>query len=261
MIVDTNVTLGLWPFRRIPGDTAADLVARLKRRNVTQAWAGSFDGVFHRDLTAANARLAKACETAGGGILVPFGSVNPSAPGWQEDLRRCHEVHRMRGIRLHPNYHGYSLTHASFGDALRQARDRKLIVQLVLTLEDERSHFPLMRVPPVDPTPLARILQGVPGARMIVLNRMRNPAGKALVELARSGEVYFDLAMIEGVGCVGDLIAQVSEKRIVFGSHSPFQYFEPAMLKIEESGIAGGQKLAILSGNAESLFADKTQQL
>jgi hypothetical protein len=48
MIVDTNVTLGLWPFRRLPGDTPGELVARLKRRNVIQAWAGGFDGVFHR---------------------------------------------------------------------------------------------------------------------------------------------------------------------------------------------------------------------
>lgn len=254
MIVDTNVSLGLWPFRRVPGDTPADLVARLKRRNVIQAWAGSFDGVFHRDLTSANARLANACETAGAGFLVPFGSVNPKSPGWREDLRRCQEVHRMPGIRLHPNYHGYALTDPAFADLLREARERKLIVQLVLALEDERTQHPLMRVRPVDPAPLAQILGSHPGLPLMVLNRVRDPNGQALAELARAGDVYFDLAMIEGAGCAGALMSLISPQRMVFGSHAPFQYFESALLKLKESAISGEQESAILQGNAKRLL-------
>lgn len=258
-MIDTNISLGLWPFRRVPGDTPAQLVAQLKRRKVTQAWAGSFDGVFHRDLTSANARLAKACEAAGAGFLLPFGSINPKAPGWREDLRRCEEVHRMRGIRLHPNYHGYTLADPVFADALREARDRKLIVQLVLALEDERMQHPLMRVAPVDPEPLARILRSVRDLRLVVLNRQRNPAGESLVELARAGEVYFDLAMIEGAGCAGELMSLVSAQRMLFGSHAPFQYFESALLKIKESGITGPDETAILAGNATRLLLSLTQ--
>ena len=254
MIVDTNVTLGLWPFRRLPGDTPGELVARLKRRNVIQAWAGGFDGVFHRDLTSANARLAKACETAGPGFLLPFGSVDPKSPGWREDLRRCHEVHRMPGIRMYPNYHGYDLNDPVFAAALGESRDRKLIVQLALTLEDDRTQHPLMRVPPVDPAPLAKIVRGLPGLRLVVLNRTRSPSGEALIELAHSGEVYFDLAMIEGAGCAGALMSLITPQRMVFGSHAPFQYFESALLKLKESGIAGEPEAAILAGTAKRLL-------
>ena len=261
MIVDTNVSLGLWPFRRVPGDTTADLIARLKRRSVVQAWAGTFDGVFHRDLSSANARLAKACATAGGEFLLPFGSVNPNSLGWREDLRRCHESHQMRGIRLHPNYHGYALTHPMFAAALAEARDRNLIVQLVLTMEDERTQHPLMRVSPVDPAPLANVARKLPGLRLVVLNRTRTPIGDALADLARAGEIYFDFAMLEGAGCAGDLMSVVSAERMVFGSHAPFQYFESALLKVEEAGIKGEQESAILAGNAKRLLQTGKQSL
>ena len=52
MIIDVNVSLSRWPFRRLIGDEPADLVARLRKRNVVQAWAGTFDGLLHKDLAA-----------------------------------------------------------------------------------------------------------------------------------------------------------------------------------------------------------------
>ncbi len=252
-MIDVNVSVGPWPFRRFPGDTPADLVARLRHRGVTQAWAGTFEGIFHRDTSAANARLAKACASAGTGFLMPFGSVNPAAPGWKEDLRRCHEVHRMPGIRLHPNYHGYTLADAAFIEVLRAAGDRKLIVQLALNVEDERTQHPLMRIPPLDPSPLAQAVAAVPHVKLVVLNRMRAPAGEALAALAHAG-VHFDFAMTEGVDGVGELMKQVSPQQLLLGSHSPFQYFDSALLKVKESAITGGDAAAILTGNAQRLL-------
>jgi len=98
-MIDVNANLSRWPFRRLVGDDPAGLVARLRIRNVTQAWAGTFDGIFHKDLWSANSRLVDDCRRYGGGILMPFGSVNPGLPNWQEDFRRCCEEYKMPGIR------------------------------------------------------------------------------------------------------------------------------------------------------------------
>jgi uncharacterized protein len=255
VIIDTNVNLSRWPFRRLVGDEPADLVARLRKRNVTQAWTGSFDGVFHRDVSSANARLASDCLTYGQGVLLPFGSVNPKLPDWQEDLRRCQEEHKMPGIRLHPNYHGYDLKDPVFAELLKLATERGLIVQLALCMEDERTQHPLMRVPPVDLSPLADLVKAKPKLRLVVLNCY--PQLKLdLQNLATAGEVYFDLSMVEGVGGAARLADRVSLQRVLFGSHYPLFYFESALLKVQESGFSDVQKKTIFEENARSLLSE-----
>ena len=88
-MVDTNVWLSQWPFRRLPLDETEALVAKLRSQGVTEAWTGSFEGMLHKDLASVNARLARECHRHGRGILMPFGSVNPQLPDWEEELRRC----------------------------------------------------------------------------------------------------------------------------------------------------------------------------
>ena len=128
-IIDTNVHLFDWPFRRLKYAGATALVAKLRRHRITQAWAGSYEGLLHRNLDGVNARLAEECRANGAGILFPFGTINPALPDWEADVRRCHEQHRMRGIRLYPSYHNYTLQTPGVA-RLFSSRGRSLIVQL-----------------------------------------------------------------------------------------------------------------------------------
>src|SRR4051794_24592483 len=102
--IDTNVYLFRWPFRRVRGDELPDFVERLRRHGVTEAWAGSLEGLMHRDVEGVNQRLVDVCRQVDRPRLVPFGTVNPTLPDWEEDVRRCAEKFRMPGIRLHPAY-------------------------------------------------------------------------------------------------------------------------------------------------------------
>lgn len=253
-MIDTNISLERWPFRRFVDDAPDRLVTKLKARGVTQAWAGSFDGLFHRDIAAVNQRLAETCQQFGRDFLKPFGTINPALPDWQDDLRRCHEVHKMPGIRLHPNYHGYTLDDPRFAELLSLAVDRGLIVQLALSMEDERTQHALHLVPHVDPKPLAGIVAKLPKLRLVLLNAFRSLPVLKAAEVAKAGQVWFDIAMLESVSGVAKLIEQVSPERVLFGSHSPLFYFESAELKLVESGLPEPILKQIRSSNAERLI-------
>lgn len=253
-LIDVNVSLSRWPLRRLPGDEPAELVAKLRAHRVVQAWAGSFDGLLHRDVAAVNARLAQACRDHGDGLLVPFGTVNPTLPDWEEDLRRCRVEHAMPGIRLHPNYHGYGLDDPRFARLLHLAHERDLVVQIALTMEDERMQHPLLRVPHVDPAPLPDLLRQIPGLRVMLLNAFRSQNPDRAADLAARAPVSFDIAMLDGMGCVEELLKRVPLERIMLGSHFPLFSWEAAVGKIVESAPGGLATAALCRDNARRLL-------
>lgn len=254
MITDVNVNLSRWPFRRLPHDEPQLLVRKFRDEGITHAWAGSFDGLLHKDIAGVNQRLFEDCQKYGDGILIPVGSINPMLPNWEDDLFRCSEQHGMQIIRLHPNYHGYPLTEPIFEQLFARAAELKFIIQIVLKMEDERTHHPLMQVPTVDVSPLNQILKQQPAAKVVLLNSLRTLRGAALTELSQAGNVSFEISMQEGVGGIENLLKMVPLERVLFGSHFPFFYLESALLKLQESNLGEFRKAAIGNENAQRLL-------
>jgi predicted TIM-barrel fold metal-dependent hydrolase len=255
--IDVNVHVSRWPFRRLPLDETPALVGKLRALGVRQAWAGSFDSLLHRDIAAVNARLAEDCRASGDGMLIPFGTVNPKLPDWEDDLRRCREVHRMPGVRLYPNYHGYKLDDPLFARVLELATNAKMLVQIAVSMEDERTQHPLLRVPPVDVKPLAELLARMPAARVMLLNAVRGPRTGPASLLAKTPQVSFDIATLETAGGVATLLGHVPVERVVFGTHAPFNYPEAAVLKITESALDATLAMKVCSSNALRLLASE----
>lgn len=252
-MIDSHVYLSRWPFRRLPDDETPGLLARLRENGVAQAWTGSFDGLLHRDVTGVNDRLAADCRDHGDGRLIPFGSINPMLPGWQDDLKRCVAEHDMPGIRLHPNYHGYRLDEAVFAELLDRAGESSLIVQLVVRMEDDRTQHPLVRVPATDLAPLTELLASRPELRVVLSGAIRSATDATLAKLTKS-QVYFDIVTLEGIAALQRLLKIFPHERLLLGSMFPLLYLESAVLKLRESQIGHAVEEAITRGNAERLL-------
>jgi predicted TIM-barrel fold metal-dependent hydrolase len=261
-IVDCNVHLFEWPFRKLKYDRTDALVAKLRKHRITQAWAGSFEAVLHKQLDAINRRLADECMKHRGGMLIPIGSVNPAWSDWEEDVRRCHEQYGMRGLRLYPNYHGYTLDHPEFVRLLDVAVKRNLIVQIAIRMEDIRVHHAAASIPDVNISPLSDAMKKVPGVKVQLINSGGGLLGNNVSTLVRETHVTFDIAATEGNGGVGRLIegknpsyrGAIPIERLVFGSHAPYFPCESAVMKLFESPLSLEQLEKLMNTNARRLI-------
>jgi predicted TIM-barrel fold metal-dependent hydrolase len=252
-IVDTHVYLGDWVHKRLPTGDLAEFITALRRNNVSQAWTGSFDGLFHKDIAGVNERLTDSCARNGGGILVPFGTVNPTLPDWEEDVRRCHETFHMPGIRLHPNYHGYALDEPRFGRLLHLAAGFRLIVQVVAWMDDER-HMQLS--PPathVDLKHLAEKVAPLGELRLVVSNGDSTSQDEAFRALSSLKQVYYDFARATSAAEIRQLGDTIGIHRVVFGTGAPLHSFEPVRARLGELQLSASDLRAIRRTNARRL--------
>ena len=246
-IIDSNVSLFQWPFRRLPLDEVDGLCDKLKVLRITQAWAGSFEGLLHRDLSSVNERLLKACQNRP--ELVPIGAINPTLPGWRQDVQRCLGTFQMPGVRLHPGYHGYALNDPLFGELLAEVSGQEGFVQIAVAMEDTRTQSPLMRVPEVDPGPLKHWMQQIPKARVQILNSRPGAAEK--LKFAAIPRVVFDTSRVDGTDGVADLVRAVGDDRVLYGSHAPFLIPEAACIRMVESHLDASIVKAIMQENPD----------
>lgn len=282
-IVDTNVSLGQWPFRHLKYEGTKTLGDKLKKHRIRQAWAGHFDALFHKNIDAVNATLTKECSSYPGNFFLPFGTVNLAWPDWQEDLRRCHEVYKMKGVRIYPSYQTFDLTHPDFPLLLSEIAKRKMILQIVGDMEDSRNHHPTLLTRNFSYTPLIHLLKNVKDARVHLLYWNHRISARQMDDLVDNTNVLLDISRVETNGGVeamlegnanqrdrvftfGGMERTVSEipwgrnskpvpaERVTFGSHAPFFPVEANLLKLFESELTLEQSKAIMEANATRLL-------
>jgi hypothetical protein len=248
-IVDTNISLFHWPFRRLPLDELGAMLKKIRSLGIEEAWAGSFEGLLHRDIRGVNERLVEACKPHP--ELVPIGSINPELPGWEDDLERCIVQHRMPGIRLHPNYHGYRLADPRLSQLLKRTSSAGRFVQIAVAVEDTRTQHPMVQVPDVDLTPLPKLMRDNAGATVQLLNgRLR---GVLLEEIAKTPGIHFDTSRVDGTDGVRELLRAVPPGRVMFGTHSPFLIPESALIRTYESDLEKDELRLLLGASAQAV--------
>jgi predicted TIM-barrel fold metal-dependent hydrolase len=253
-ITDTHVYVGHWPHQTLSGEASTKLIDQLSQSGVAQAWTGNFDGLFHKDVAAVNERLANTCAKLGDGMLIPFGTVNPTLPDWEDDIRRCHESFHMPGIRLHPNYHGYKLDDPRFSRVLELATARGLIVQLVAWLESQKHFLLSPSATQVGLKPLAD-KAALPKLKMLVIGSDWRSDAETIRRLSQQKQIYFDCTRAQSSADIRRLVEMATSARVVFGSGTPLHDIEASVARLREAKLSDNDWKSVALKSAGRLLA------
>jgi predicted TIM-barrel fold metal-dependent hydrolase len=230
MRIDVNTYIGHWPFRQLRHNTAEALVRRMDERDIDQAVVASIDGILYKNVHPANEILSTQVQPFRD-RLIPFATLNPTYPGWQEDLRRCAGELGLSGLRLYPHYHGYRLGDPEALELIHAATQLGWAIQVPMRVVDRRQRHKWDLAEDLAPDEVYAMLAQCPGTRWMWLNSLgldgaRLPAeAQYLVEISRMTAVLQRniQALIETAGA----------EHLAFGTGMPFKVPEPALLKLQ----------------------------
>ncbi len=253
-MIDANAYLGNWPFRKLRYTTHIALLDKMDALGIEKAVVSSLENVFYKDQLAGNRRLHSEVHPHADRLLPAF-TINPTFPGWEEDLDVCVQEFGMRVIRLHPNYHQYGLDSAAGSAVLDAARAHNFVVILATGLEDTRHHHPLVKVPDVPAEQVAAAVSAYADVQFLVAAANFSGVSAVWTEAAHTANVHFEISRVQGpVGDIEKLCGTVGADRVLLGTNLPLHVPEAATLAIEHAKITAAERRMIVQENATRLF-------
>jgi len=252
-LIDTSVFCGYWPFRCLAQRTPDALKAHLQSRGVTLAWVAATEAILYPDPMQANEPLFEAI--SGDPFFVPVAIVDVTLATWRRDAERCLRKWGCRALKLVPNYHGYKLSDPRVSELVSVAGEADVPVCVQMRMMDERAHHPLMKVPGVPAADVARLAQRSPEVRFLACGAYRHD----LPGLSGAPNVWVEISSVESGQTLRSAVEARGPERLVFGSHSPFYYFEAvlAKLNVDPADVPAETVLAVREVNARALLGEK----
>jgi predicted TIM-barrel fold metal-dependent hydrolase len=236
MIIDVNANLGHYPFRQLQRTDARSLVAHMDAHSIDIALVSSVHAVFYRDSHQGNRELFEEIQSFAG-RLVPIATVNPKYVGWESDLAESIEQGRAQGIALFPEHHGYSLADDHGQSALRRIVEYDRPVVLTQRLEDrrQRHHWDIANDLTIES--VIEAASAHPRLRVCLSNWI-GLDGTQLLAAGLRGRCLIDFARLHVLMNkeVPLLVETLGGQSIAFGSHMPFDYLGPSLVKLANIG-------------------------
>ena len=251
MLIDVNTYIGHWAFRRLPNNTAEALVRQMDTHGIDRAVVASTHAILYKNAHAANEELAEQARPYRD-RLIPFATLNPTYPGWREDLRRCAEDLELCGMRLFPEYHGYKLTDPLGLDLIDAVTELGWAVQVPMRVVDRRQRHAWDLAEDIAPDEFAAAFTLRPQTRWMVLNGFGFDGAKL------PGDVHFLIEISRMTSVlqrnIAALIETVGVHHLAFGTGMPFKVPEPALLKLDILDASAEDKARIAWRNAAEML-------
>ncbi|MBT5875212.1 MAG: amidohydrolase family protein [Candidatus Latescibacteria bacterium] len=253
MLIDINTYIGHWPFRQLRDNTAQGLLKQMDKNGIDLAITASIHGIFYKNLLPANEEVAAQAKRYRDRI-VPFAVINPLDADWEEDLRRSAEEMELKGLRLFPQYHGYSLTDTAGLELIDAAYELNWPIQVPMRVVDRRQRHPMDWASDLAASDFEDALAARPLVKWMILDALgldgtkMPPNASYVVEISRMTAVL--QRNIQG------FIETAGHVHLSFGTGMPFKMPGPALLKLDVLDVPKTVREAIAWKNAKKVLLD-----
>jgi len=253
MLLDINAYIGHWAFRQLRYNTAEKLVTLMDKFAIDKAIVASINATLYKNVQSANEEIARETKEYAD-RLIPFAVLNPLYAGWERDLIRCKEDLGLKGLRLYPQYHGYSLTDKNGLKIIDAAAELGWVIQVPMTLVDRRQRHRWDLAEDISPAELETIISRRPNVKWMILNSygidIENLPSEAQYLIDIANPYYQTLLRKE----IPRLINKAGTHHVAFGTDMPFRIPNAAIIKLELLDISEKDKDKIAWANAEKML-------
>jgi predicted TIM-barrel fold metal-dependent hydrolase len=253
-MIDANLYVGEYPFRRLPATGGEAVRALLDEIGAERAIATSFHSIFYKDnLDGLRKSLD---ETASVGDRIFFWAViNPTFPGWEEDMEAALGLPGVIGVRLLPMYHHYSPADGSVLRLMALAAEADVPVNVSHRIVDERLHHWLLNVRPIDLAEMRELIERASDTQIVLSHLYVAEMSQLAPAIKEHPSALVDVGNAKPqVGWVEQVCDQLGPSRLIVGTGAPLYYHRGVLMGLEEAPIAEEARRAILHDNAAHLL-------
>jgi uncharacterized protein len=258
-VIDVNAFLGAYPWRRVPGTGAEDLLAAMDRVGIASAWVSSLPSLYWKDPAEGNGWLYEVVGRQPRFRAVPV--VHPGLPHWENDLADAVSFGAV-AVRSDPGFLGLAPAGPEMLRLVQALGATGMPLLAAVRLEDGRGRHPLDIAPELPPWAVREWLRHDASLRVVVTH-----ADRSFIEevhfgstLRESGRVWWDISWVWGPpeDHLGLLLATIGPARFLFGSGQPLRLPETPLARLDLLSLNAEDRERILTGNAAQLLTRLT---
>jgi predicted TIM-barrel fold metal-dependent hydrolase len=253
-MIDVNVFLGGYPWRRVPGTSVSAVLSAMDRIGTKEAWVSHLPAIFWRDPTEGNAWLYETTRTEP--RLKPVPCIDPSLDNWLKELAVAADQ-SVPAVRVDPTFSGNDPVGSPMHRLAGVCGEAALTLMMAVRFEDGRQRHPNDCSSELPPAAVRAVVRSDPRVRLVVTHADRHFIEEVHFSLTpqESSRIWWDICWVWGPpeDHFQLLLETIGPARFVFGTGMPLRLPETPVARLDLLDFTSGDRAMIEHGNAEIL--------
>lgn len=250
MIIDINAYLGKLPNRRAIAPSAEELIKLMDEAGIDIACVSSTKSLYY-DFREGDRELLNKLSSFKD-RLVGFACVNPMYEEARELLMEEVEDYGVKGLKLHPQHHGYSLENKFIQWIFEEAA--RFRVPVLIPIRVQAASESPSYLAPVKVEKVEAVAERFPDLKLLVGGVTYWELFEVTSAMRRHENMFIELSFFDTYKGIEALVRKLGNSRIFFGSGMPINQPEVIKALVEEAEISEDDKRMILAKNARRVL-------